>query len=67
MSLKESLDTYEAEQQQCYRVKEFKALLTRLECAEKVCDEMTAMFLPPHSYSIEPLKAWLKSKGDAGR
>lgn len=43
------------------------ALLHRLGCAEKVCDEMAAMLLPPHSYSIEPLKVWLKSKGDAGR
>lgn len=36
--LKESLDTYEDNQQQCYRVKEFKALLTRPEAAEALAE-----------------------------
>lgn len=34
--LKDSLDTYVDEQQQCYRVKEFKALLSRLDTAEEL-------------------------------
>jgi hypothetical protein len=60
--LKESLETYEDEQQQCYRVKEFKALLARLEAAEKLIGSL----IRNHDWVMAArpdLEAWGKAAG----
>lgn len=73
--LKESLSTYEDEQQQSYRVKEFKALLARLECAERKirahelhhdADNDGGCFAncPSCKEIVEADRAWRKSKGE---
>ena len=66
--LKESLMTYEDEQHQCYRVKEFKALLARLEAAENPArgsQHNHAVDRPPQNLCrrCKADEAWRKAAG----
>lgn len=64
--LKESLNTYQDDQSQCYRVMEFKALVARLEAAEACIsdteDDKCSIFDCWHERTY---KAWRAAAGKA--
>lgn len=64
--LKESLDSYGDMQQQCYRVGDFKALLQRLDAAERLAEHFKPKLNLMCRECDELLEAWRKSCGEAG-